>query len=101
MEHTTTTDRVLKYACTNSELSCIIGNLFTELTVPCGQCSDNNVVISGTTYTGEAATLIIVEEGFLFDGNPDTITKIRQGRCIYGSAKGQKRAIGIEYNNEG
>lgn len=101
MEHSITADRVLKFACTNSELSCIIGNLFTELTVPCGQCSTENVIISGITYTGEAATLTIVDNGFLFDGSPDIINNIRQGRCIYVEQNRQKRAIGIKCNHKG
>ncbi len=86
MEYTTTEDRVLKFACTNEEISCIIGNLFTELTPPCRQCKTDktsNIAISGITYAGEAATLTIVKDGFLFDGSPETIQYIRQRRCIY------------------
>lgn len=83
MEYSITADRMLKYACSKAELSCIIGNLFVELSAPCGKCEADGVIISGIDYNGEAATLVIVEHGFLFDGNPAAITTIREGRCIY------------------
>lgn len=84
MERKPTADRVLKqYACTTPELTCIIGNLFTELSPPCGKCRTDSITISGITYTGEAATLVIVKDGFLFDGSPETIAKIRERRCIW------------------
>lgn len=83
MERFATKNRMLKYSCPKAELSCIIGNLFTEITAPCGKCKADRITISGTTYTGEAATLVIVEDGFLFDGSPDTLTAIRERRCIF------------------
>lgn len=82
MERKFTANRMLKYSCTNAELSCIIGNLFTEITAPCGHCKDDNIVICGITYAGEAARLVIVSDGFLFSGNPDTLAAIRERRCI-------------------
>lgn len=85
MECKPTKNRMLKYACPNSELSCIIGNLFIELAPPCQYCNaDNaeNIVICGTTYAGEEASLIITKDGFFFNGNPDTMAAIRQRRCI-------------------
>jgi hypothetical protein len=74
---------MLKYSCANAELSCIIGNLFTEITAPCGNCKEDNIVICGTAYTGEAVKLVIVADGFLYDGNPDTLAAIRERRCIF------------------
>lgn len=85
MECNTTTLRMLKYACPNNELSCIIGNLFTELAPPCGNCGDkykDGVIIHGTTYTGEIASLVIMQGYFLFDGKPETLAMLRQRRCI-------------------
>jgi hypothetical protein len=58
MEREFTAPRVLRYACKPKELSCIIGNVFAELNPPCGKCRNENIVICGTTPTGEAATLI-------------------------------------------
>ena len=75
------TVELLKYACTVDELSCIIGNVFAELRPPCGLCRCGQLVICGTTVTGEEATLIVTEFGFDFDGDPDLIDKIRQRRC--------------------
>lgn len=72
-----------KYACTRAELSCIIGNLFTELNPPCDNCGADHVTIHGVTVTGNAATLIITTAGFDFDGSPadaETIEHIRKGR---------------------
>ena len=82
MERELTADRMLKYACTAKELSCIIGNVFAELSPPCGQCNGENVVLCGTTPTGEAAKLVIVKDGFLFEGDPELIATIRKRRCI-------------------
>lgn len=60
-----------EYACTRRELSCIIGNLFTEIEPPCERCGAADVLtISGTTYTGARAVLTVTEHGFTFDGDP-------------------------------
>ena len=49
-----------EYACTRRELSCIIGNLFTEIEPPCERCGAADVLtISGTTYTGNKAVLTV------------------------------------------
>lgn len=60
-----------EYACTRRELSCIIGNLFTEIEPPCERCGDaDEITISGTTYTGNRAVLTVTRFGFTFDGDP-------------------------------
>lgn len=82
MERKPAADRMLKYACTVKELSCIIGNVFAELSPPCGKCNGENVVLCGITPTGSAATLVIVKDGFLFEGDPELIAAIRKRRCI-------------------
>lgn len=74
-----------EYACTRRELSCIIGNLFTELEPPCEQCGGADVLtISGTTYTGTRAVLTVTEYGFTFDGDPEVVERIRERRCLIG-----------------
>ena len=55
-----------RHACTAAELSCVIGNIFAELSPPCGDCGAERVTITGTTVTGNAATLTITEAGFDF-----------------------------------
>lgn len=72
-----------EYACTRRELSCIIGNLFTEIEPPCERCGDADALtISGTTYAGTRAVLTVTEYGFTFDGDPAEIARIRKGRCL-------------------
>lgn len=72
-----------EYACTRRELSCIIGNLFTEIEPPCERCgATDELTISGTTYTGAQAVLTVTEWGFRFDGDPSEIEEIRGKRCL-------------------
>lgn len=75
-----------RYACTAAELSCVIGNIFAELSTPCAACGAEVLQITGTTVTGNAATLTVTEAGFDFDGCADDtamIERMRKGRCIY------------------
>lgn len=44
-------------ACKGAELSCIIGNIFTELRPPCDMCGGEAVTIHGITPTGHKATI--------------------------------------------
>lgn len=55
-----------RYACTRAELSCIIGNLFIELSPPCERCGEDALTITGTTVTGNKGTLFITAAGFDF-----------------------------------
>ena len=72
-----------EYACTRRDLSCIIGNLFTEIEPPCERCGAADVLtISGTTYTGARAVLTVTEHGFTFDGDPAEVARIRESRCL-------------------
>lgn len=92
-----------RYACTAAELSCVIGNIFAELSPPCEECGVERVTIKGTTVTGNAATLTITEVGFIFDGCADDtalIGKMRKERCIYAET-GTKRTVGIQCYCEG
>lgn len=75
-----------RYACTAAELSCVIGSIFAELSPPCAACGAEVLQITGTTVTGNAATLTVTEAGFDFDGCADDtamIERMRKGRCIY------------------
>ena len=89
-----------RHACTAAELSCVIGNMFAELSPPCEDCGAERVTITGTTVTGNAATLTVTEAGFDFDGcAEDTVLleNMRKGRCIYAkTGKGQERADRIQ-----
>jgi len=94
-----------RFACTKAELSCIIGNLFTELDLSCENCGVDRVAIYGTTYSGNTGTLIITEVGFDFEGcavDVTAIERIKKGRCINAKAKqGTERAFRIQCNCEG
>lgn len=50
-------------ACKGAELSCIIGNIFTELRPPCG---GEAVTIHGITPTGHEATITLTAAGFSY-----------------------------------
>lgn len=75
-------NKCVKYACTTKELSCIIGNVFAELSPPCNKCNGENIVLCGITPTGNAAALTIVKDGFIFEGDQMLIEAIRKRRCI-------------------
>ena len=73
-------------ACKGAELSCIIGNIFTELRPPCDMCGGEAVTIHGITPTGHEATITLTAAGFDFEGcAEDTalLQRIRKARCIY------------------
>ena len=86
-----------RYACTAAELSCVIGNIFAELSLPCAACGAEVLQITGTTVTGNAATLTVTEAGFDFDGCADDtamIERMRKGRCIYAkTGAGAERTV--------
>ena len=81
-------------------MSCIIGNIFAELSPPCADCAAKEVIITGTTVTGNAAKLTVTEAGFDFEGCADDtviIDQMRKGRCLYAkTGEGEKRAFGIQ-----
>lgn len=90
------------YACTLAELSCIIGNLFAELSPPCDHCGEEGLTLTGTTVTGNAGTLYILPDRFCFEGcaaDAATVDRMRKGRCINAEAgTGTERAFGIQRN---
>lgn len=93
-----------RYACTAAELSCVIGNTFAELSPPCADCAAKEVIITGTTVTGNAAKLTVTEAGFDFEGcAADTviIDRMRKGRCLYAkNGAGKERSFGIQCHCE-
>lgn len=95
MEREFTADRMLnRYACTLAELSCIIGNLFTELAPPCEHCGEDALIITGLTVSGNAAAVKITPAGFDFEGCAEDaviIDRIRKGRCINAEAGARKK----------
>lgn len=40
-----------RYACTAAELSCVIGNIFAELSPPCAACGAEVLQITGIIIT--------------------------------------------------
>ncbi|EKS54287.1 hypothetical protein D186_23636, partial [Citrobacter freundii ATCC 8090 = MTCC 1658 = NBRC 12681] len=77
-----------KVACTRKEMSCLISNLFQELTPPCGPCRcphlGDDFILSGVlTGTNEVATIRVTDYGFEYYGNVDVLNKIRGNRCLY------------------
>ena len=72
-----------KFACTKGELSCIISNLFIEILPICELCSDDKLIIKGTTYEGKVEFIEINKFGFEYSGQRETIDAIRNKRCIF------------------
>lgn len=74
-----------RFACTPSETSCLLSNLFTELRPVCGRCEGDSVVLCGVTYEGEEQTVVLRDYGFDYSGRRETVDTIRKRRCIYGN----------------
>lgn len=76
---------MLKIACSNEEISCIIGSLFIELETPCNECLkgiEKAIVIKGKTYRGTTETLELKDGVFIYSGEAKDITDIRERRCL-------------------
>lgn len=78
---------MIRVACTPSEVSCLLSNLFTELRPVCGHCEGDSVILCGITYEGEEETVVLRDYGLDYSGNRGTLDKIRKQRCIYGNPK--------------
>ena len=82
-----------RHACTAAELSCIIGNVFAELSPPCDACGCTSLVIHGKTITGHMATLTVTEAGFDLEAHKvdtELVQRLKKGRCIHCSADKKK-----------
>lgn len=69
------------FSCRPSELSCIIGNLFTEIEPPCDVPRSDNLTLSGTTHSGADAVLMIHGDRCIYKGPPDDLEAARNGVC--------------------
>lgn len=71
----------LVFACAPEELSCIVGNLFTELEPPCEYHRSNDLTLCGKTHSGRSGRLVIQGDRCLFYGPPEDLEMARKGRC--------------------
>jgi hypothetical protein len=72
-----------KVACSKSELSCIISNIFDEILPICGNCSDDVIKIKGRIAgTDKVATIEITEYGCDYYGDIQALENIRGKRCL-------------------
>lgn len=69
------------FACEPEELSCIIGNLFSDIEPPCGIPYSKDLTICGTTYSEKCGRLVIQRDRCLFYGSPDDLEAARCGPC--------------------
>ena len=76
-----------RFACTPSETSCLVSNLFTELLPVCGHCEGDSVGLCGVTYERAEETVVLREYGFDYSGDPETVERIRKRRGINGNPK--------------
>jgi len=72
----------IEFSCPPDELSCIIGNLFQGLDVPCDLVNSRSLAISGRTNGGGIAGLIIYKDRCTFFGNPQELESVRIGQCL-------------------
>ena len=65
------------------ELSCLIGNLFTELEPPCGagRLDAGGISICGRTISGQRGELHIFPDHCTFTGRLEDYRAARFGRC--------------------
>lgn len=70
------------------ELSCVIGNLFAELEPPCSRLHSVGLTLCGRTASGRAATLLVLKEYCVFQGEEEDLEAARKPcldrRCGHG-----------------
>ncbi|WP_170917363.1 hypothetical protein [Maledivibacter halophilus] len=72
-----------KVACSKSELSCIISNLFQELLPICDNCKNDTIRIKGIVAgTDKVASIEITDYGCNYYGDIAAIENIREKRCL-------------------
>ncbi len=76
-----------RVACPRHELSCLIGNLFSELVPLCeGECSglrEDDLVISGVIMgTDKRATIKLTDYGCEYYGDIEELERLRGKRCL-------------------
>ena len=73
----------IRFYLTPPELSCLIGNLFTELEPPCGagQLDQDGITLYGRTASGERGELHIFLDHCTFTGRLEDYRTARFGAC--------------------
>ena len=75
---------VINFSVPAVELSCVVGNLFTELEAPCDLKLDPDALtLYGRTWSGKKATLTICRDRCTFIGCRDDLNAARNGKCAY------------------
>ena len=69
------------FAVKNSELGCIIGNLFEGLEPPCDIVPSENLIIRGRTFAGNKCALTIHNGYCEYEGNEEDIKAVIDGKC--------------------
>lgn len=65
-----------------SNVACIIGNLFEGLEPPCDTESKDGLTIKGRTFSGNMCTLTISKQGdCIFEGEESDILAVINGKC--------------------
>ena len=76
--------RMIRLACSDSEASCLIASLITEIAMPC-PCEGGPLRICGTGPDGAPAEVRILGGGVYEIEGPtaETVAIIRERRCLY------------------
>lgn len=65
-----------------SNVACVIGNLFEGLEPPCNMDSENVLIIKGRSFSGNTCTLTISKQGYCeFEGLESDIMTVLNGKC--------------------
>lgn len=65
-----------------SNIACIIGNLFEGLEPPCNADSSNSLTITGRSFSGNMCSLTISRQGdCIFEGLESDIMTVLNGKC--------------------
>lgn len=70
------------FACRPVEVSCLIGNLFTEIEPPCGCPPTAALTICGRTHSGNTGRLVIGKDYCLYYGLRSDLEAVRSGKCL-------------------
>ena len=73
----------IRFSLPTPGLSCLIGNLFTELEPPCGagRLDPDGITLYGRTVSGERGELHIFTDHCTFTGRPEDYRAARFGAC--------------------
>ncbi len=76
--------REVEFARPADEVSCIIGNLFTQLQPPCNLERSTDLVICGVTHAGNYGRLTVKSDRCVFYGEPEDLDAVLTGECPEG-----------------